>query len=131
MKAITIDQPGASLIAIGAMIVETRPLSTDYRGPLAIHATKKTVPVEDPYHRMMFESAGLDWRLLPKGVLVATCTLIDCNTITRANTPCYPEYAFGNYTPGWYAWRLSDIRPLPEPIPARGRRGLWDYSGMP
>lgn len=127
MKAITIDQPQASLIAIGAMALETRPLATDYRGSLAIHASKKPVRVADPYHRIVLESAGVDWRCLPQGVVLAVCILIDCRTITRADTPCYPEYAFGTYTPGWHAWRLSDVRPLPEPVPARGRRGLWNW----
>lgn len=38
MKAITIWQPWASLIALGVKTIETRSWSTDYRGPLAIHA---------------------------------------------------------------------------------------------
>ncbi|RYX84273.1 ASCH domain-containing protein [bacterium] len=42
MKAISLWQPWASLIAIGAKRVETRGWSTSYRGPLAIHAAKNT-----------------------------------------------------------------------------------------
>jgi hypothetical protein len=38
MKFLTIRQPWASLIAVGAKTIETRPFSTKYRGPLAIHA---------------------------------------------------------------------------------------------
>ena len=40
MKALTLHQPWASLIAVGAKKIETRPWSTKYRGPLAIHAGK-------------------------------------------------------------------------------------------
>jgi hypothetical protein len=40
MKFLTIRQPWASLIAVGAKQIETRPFSTTYRGPLAIHAGK-------------------------------------------------------------------------------------------
>lgn len=40
MKAITIRQPWASLIAFGDKIYETRSWSTKYRGPVAIHAGK-------------------------------------------------------------------------------------------
>lgn len=50
MKAITIWQPWATLIAIGAKRYETRSWSTTYRGPLAIHAAKRKiggVPFED------------------------------------------------------------------------------------
>src|SRR5690348_17556570 len=40
MKALTLTQPWASLVAIGAKRIETRSWSTSYRGPLAIHAAK-------------------------------------------------------------------------------------------
>jgi len=40
MKAITIHQPYASLIACGAKIYETRSWATKYRGKIAIHAGK-------------------------------------------------------------------------------------------
>jgi hypothetical protein len=43
MKAISLWQPWASLIAIGAKQYETRSWSTPYRGPLVIHAAKRTV----------------------------------------------------------------------------------------
>lgn len=38
MKALTLWQPWASLVALGVKTVETRSWSTPYRGPLAIHA---------------------------------------------------------------------------------------------
>lgn len=41
LKAISILQPRASLIACGAKKIETRGWSTSYRGPIAIHAGKK------------------------------------------------------------------------------------------
>src|SRR5262245_40368428 len=40
MKALTIRQPYASLIALGAKHYETRTWTTDYRGPLLIHAAR-------------------------------------------------------------------------------------------
>lgn len=40
MKAITITEPWASLIMIGAKTIETRSWPTSYRGPIAIHAAK-------------------------------------------------------------------------------------------
>jgi hypothetical protein len=36
------------------------------------------------------------------------------------------EAAFGNYANGRFAWMLSDVRALPEPIPFRGMQGLFD-----
>ncbi len=41
MKAITIHQPWASLIVVGAKRFETRSWETKYRGPIAIHASKQ------------------------------------------------------------------------------------------
>lgn len=38
MKALTLRQPWASLVAVGAKRIETRSWLTKYRGPLAIHA---------------------------------------------------------------------------------------------
>ena len=40
MKALTLTQPWATLVAIGAKRIETRSWRTSYRGPLAIHAAK-------------------------------------------------------------------------------------------
>ena len=42
MKALTISQPFASMIASGDKFVENRTWETLYRGPLAIHAGKGT-----------------------------------------------------------------------------------------
>ncbi len=40
MKALTLTQPWAHLVAVGAKRVETRSWPTPYRGPLAIHAAQ-------------------------------------------------------------------------------------------
>jgi len=128
MKAITLPQPWASLVAIGAKQIETRPYATRYRGALAIHAAKTSTPVDDPYYRNLLQSAGLAYDELPYGVILATCRLDDCEKITHANCPCYPEYAFSDFKPGWYAWKLSDINLLAKPTPSRGHRGLWECS---
>lgn len=34
---------------------------------------------------------------------------------------------FGDFTPGRYAWLLADITPC-DPVPAKGRQGLWDWE---
>jgi hypothetical protein len=41
VKALTLHQPWASLVAAGVKMIETRSWSTRYRGPLAIHAGAK------------------------------------------------------------------------------------------
>lgn len=44
-KILTLSQPYASLVALGAKRIETRSWRTSYRGPLAIHAAKGLGPV--------------------------------------------------------------------------------------
>jgi len=39
-----------------------------------------------------------------------------------------PERSFGDYEIGRYAWMLDDIVPLPQPIPAKGALGLWEWA---
>lgn len=77
---------------------------------------------------------------MPTGVIIAKCNLLDCvkilnedrltaklenNSIVKNN-----EYNFGDYTPGRYAWILTDIEVLKEPISAKGKLGVWDYDGF-
>ncbi len=118
----------AWLVAVGAKRIETRPHSTRYRGPLAIHAAAAPAAATDPYHRRVLSEGGLNPDRLPGGVVVALCRLADCRGITAAQCPCYPEYAFGRFVPGWYAWHLADVRALDTPVPARGHAGLWRWQ---
>lgn len=47
MKILSLWEPWASLMAIGAKKIETRSWSTDYRGWLAIHAAKGGLTIDD------------------------------------------------------------------------------------
>ena len=89
MKAITIYQPWASLIACGAKKFETRPWATKYRGPIAIHAGMKDpckmplLGLEDFENavRDVFDAVGLGWCVLPRGMVIATAELVECWSI--------------------------------------------------
>jgi hypothetical protein len=35
---------------------------------------------------------------------------------------------FGDYSTGRYAWILTLISPLAEPIPAKGKQGFWEWD---
>jgi hypothetical protein len=37
------------------------------------------------------------------------------------------ELEFGDFSPGRFAWELADVVRLPQPIMARGARGLWEW----
>jgi hypothetical protein len=128
MKAITLEQPFASLVSIGVKTIETVPWTTDYRGLLAIHSAESVVEVADPYYRSLLLSAGVDCEQLPSGKIIAIGRLASCEKVIKPNVPCYPELAFSDFTPGLYALGLADIRILATPVPAIGGRGLWDWQ---
>lgn len=137
MKVITLTQPWATLVAIGVKCTETRSWSTSYRGPLAIHAAKGWTPevvrlaYTEPYRHVLREVGYSLFSLLPRGVIIATCTLTDCVPTSKFGGRDFLDSAFGDFTPGRFAWILTDVRRLDEPIPARGRLGLWDHEGFP
>lgn len=130
MKAITIIQPWATLIAIGAKRVETRSWGTRYRGPIAIHAGKKVdKDAYWDYEDEMLRAGYILPDLLPVGSVIATATLADCVPMTREwiYEQSSNELEYGFFMPGRYGWILTDVRPI-RPIPQRGYQGLWDWE---
>src|SRR5262245_47216191 len=91
MKAITLTQPWATLVAIGEKRIETRSWSTRYRGRIAIHAAKafplgaQELCYDDPFHSAICGAGVGDgpWAL-PRGAIVATARLVDCLPIDAA-----------------------------------------------
>lgn len=181
MKALTLSQPWASLVAIGAKRIETRSWGTNYRGPLAIHAAKNFSDIArqlcytEPFASALIDVEGVLYSNsdeLPTGVVVAVVELTDVLPIyatdesipagTRgvslehdqgpatvwvwrptelAGQKLYMgesgwspkkengwagehEAAFGDYRSGRRAWLFDDVRAV-DPVPARGRQGLW------
>jgi len=128
MKAISLTQPWASLVALGHKKIETRSWTTRYRGPLAIHASKRFPPSARVF---AIEEAGLDRlpKRLPLGAIIATATLKDIRkTEEVVNEISGLERRLGDYSPGRYAWMLEDIRVLPDPVPCKGALRLWEFE---
>lgn len=131
MKAISLWQPWASAIAIGAKKIETRHWSTPYRGPLAIHAAKTKDHISYMKYPGVFESfvdAGFKTPLdLPLGAIVATCSLVECY---RTESICQElttlERALGGYEDGRFGWLLEDVVWIKNPIFFRGAQGFFN-----
>jgi len=136
LRLLTLTEPFATMVRLGAKRVETRSWTTSSRGPVAIHAAKGFPPAmralchTEPF-RSVLAAAGLDGPDdLPRGNVVAVVTLTDVlpadsrdPRLTGRLTPL--EAAVGNYAPGRFAWLLDDLRALTTPVPAVGRLGLW------
>lgn len=133
MIAITLWQPWATLIAIGAKRIETRSWNFNYRGPLAIHAALRleldTLSFwgQEPFRTALVGAGIRSLQDMPFGAIVAVCDLVDVQRITAANIPAGDERAYGDYRPGRYAWHLANIKKL-DPIPATGKRGPWIWE---
>lgn len=135
MKALTLHQPWASFIAWGDKRFETRHWKTNYRGEIAIHAAK-TMPAyaADFCHEPEIEELLSErnvWHLneLPCGVVVCIARLVACHQIpNRSLDISDTERMLGDWSPGRFAWELTMVDPLEEPIPARGAQGLWDWQ---
>jgi hypothetical protein len=148
MKAITILQPYASLIACGAKKIETRSWPTKYRGTIAIHAGlshKYSGKVrEAPFYEALCHDKNSNvcykWDSmpdsLPYGIVIAIADLIDCIEINESHIYYLKlhlkdgvgnEYAFGDYEIGRYAWILDNVRKI-DPVPAKGMQRLWEWE---
>lgn len=146
MKALTIRQPWATLIALGEKKIETRSWKTIYRGSILIHAGKsidKKSCLREPI-KSTLKNHGYTEKNLPTGVIIAKCQLIDCikikdwvadtslkvikATLENAKAIMGNELEFGDFTPSRYAWILDNVELLKDPIPAKGKLSLWKFK---
>ena len=131
MKAITVWQPWASLIAHRFKRIETRNWSTSYRGPLLIHAAKRKMDMIHEQAIKDFESMDIDWiDGLPFGALVCLVCLIDVSKIRYVDLYEYDygqeELSHGDFSIGRFAWVTDHVKTFKEPIPFRGQQGLFN-----
>lgn len=128
MKALTISQPYASLIADGEKWIENRTWSTNYRGPLAIHAGLGS--------RYLSKTELAEY---PTGLVIAIADLTACVNVEeireRNNIPIpipgtditWLEASLHEHTEGPFCWVLENVRKI-EPVRATGKQGLWEWD---
>lgn len=132
IPAVTLWQPWASLVAH-----EIKPFETRDRAPpagligqrIAIHAAARKphiFDISDAIDAAMFAKTN-DYRWfvhLPRGAVVCTAMLASAH-----RTEDVPHDAFGNYLAGRFAWRLTEVRRLSSPVPAKGyQRYGWPWT---
>ena len=125
MKAISLWQPWASLMAHGMKTIETRDWYTFYRGPLIIHAAKRKMDALYPEALADFVNAGIDWTDLPFGKLLCQLNLYDVETIWHPYN-AGREAPHGNFRLGRSAWKTKDLKIFKNPIPFRGHQGFFN-----
>jgi hypothetical protein len=127
MKAISLWQPWASLMALGLKKNETRSWATSYRGPLYIHAAKKVIGWPNITIQVALESIAFQPCDLPLGCLVCKVDLVDCQKIFIHTCHGERERSFGNYAPGRFMWITEHLETF-DPVPFRGRQGLFNID---
>lgn len=127
MKAITIKQPFATLIAEGLKEYEFRTWKTKYRGDILIHAGKSI----DKKAMKRYEHLNLEY---PTGCIIAKATLTDCiyidnNMRKRLNNKNSLVYygIINNENWNGFGFRLENIEKT-TPIPVSGKLSLWDFD---
>jgi hypothetical protein len=154
MKALSLLQPWASLVAVIEKRWETRSWSTPFRGEVAIHASKgygaggksgfHDLCLEEPFKTVLktnkaLHPPGATTLLhvaigLPLGAVVAVARITRVlrseewvHSFERAQIETAPhEKDFGGYEARRYAWELTEVRQLRSPVPCKGALGLWE-----
>ena len=138
MKVLSIKEPHASLLLTPYKTIETRSWGTNYRGEIFLHASKsmpsygkekamwdRVLQLYEKHERTTGEKMAFR-----NGTIYAKAELVDCVLMTLENIAALPqdEIDAGYYEPGRYMWVLKNVVLLPDPIPAKGRLGIWNYE---
>lgn len=125
MRALTILQPYATLIADEKKFVENRSRYVSYRGELAIHAGKSTKFLQ-PLQIGEYET----------GCFLAVAELVDCLLLSclwrtdgdqeiKGTELTVRDIINHEHTHGPWCLIFANVRKLEKPIPYRGAQGLW------
>jgi len=128
MKAITICQPWAEMIARGVKRIENRTWPTAYRGPLAIHAGKSLAWLKRENAAEWIDRYGV---ALPQagemafGAFIAVAELVGCVPVDELPA----ELEDHPFAEGPWCWILANVRRI-EPIICPGQLALWTPSAL-
>lgn len=133
MKAITIKQPFATLIVDGVKDVENRSwvLPKKYIGErVLIHASKnesfyKQMPVEMSFEQIKefadhYNNTTINAEIFPLGAIIGSVVITGCVT-DRESVWAMPDH---------FHFTLAHAVRFPEPIPATGKLGFWEYDAI-
>lgn len=130
MKALSLRQPWAWLIAAGIKDTENRGWPTKFRGRFLIHASKsKEIKVQGigdewivrrltPDQLVQYRAATLVY-----GAIIGEATLAECRfRFGEENDNLYSIWAEA----GLYGFQVADPKLYAEPIPCRGALGFFE-----
>jgi hypothetical protein len=121
MYALSVQQPYASLIAVGEKTIEWRSKVWNYRGPVVICASKNP--------RIDIPEGSKNY--LPAGQAIGIVDMVDCRFFTKndledACMEGWPEKIIKGKS--GYAWILENPREI-EPLDVKGIVAPWPWKG--
>ena len=118
--ALSVWQPWAWLLVAGRKDTENRRWRTTHRGRLWIHASLRFD--QAAYDALIAEGINLPpTEALPRGALVGAVELLGC--VRDSQSPWA--------VPGQWHWQMGRHWMLPQPIPMRGKQGLFPITPLP
>ena len=115
MKCLSIRQPWAHLICAGKKDVENRTWKTRHRGTIFVHAAKE-----------IDMAAKKRFLIFHQDLKVPVCSVVG-GIVGRVDiVDCVRNYPSKWATPGHWNWILENPILFMEPIPFKGRLGLFE-----
>lgn len=139
MKVLSVRPPWSDLIAMGVKLVEFRSWKVNYRGPVAIQASKTVdVATRDtimrwlmkPWEHTWLVKLGEEGRERLEGYLrhprrgVVLCV---ANLVAMDKSEYHHEVL--GFTEESWGWVFEDVRCLKREIPLKGQQGLFSVRG--
>ena len=125
MKVLTIREPWASLIINDYKKYEFRSWKTNYRGKILIHTSQK---IEK---EMLSRFKDYNLNCIGGSIIgeaeLTDCILVDENFNQNLRKIDNIVYGRSNHVEK-YAWKLENVKKYDEPIPMKGKLGLWNIE---
>lgn len=140
MKALSVKNPFAGLIACGVKHYEVRSFKTKYRGPIVICSTAKPETQLYKYYKDFSFGCHLHeavhvYNLTSalNGHALCVADLVDVVSYLGAYDEQYGSFTelsaireyFGDKK--YYLWKLENIRPI-KPVPVKGQLGIYNIE---
>ena len=115
MKALSIRQPWAWLIANGYKDIENRTWNTKFRGRLYIHTGQRIDPNDFQRQREYVKQSGIVIPELVTGAVIGEVDIVDC--VAQSGSPWFD---------GPYGLVLANPVAYDKPIPCKGQLGFFN-----
>lgn len=115
MRCLSVRQPFAWALVVGAKDIENRSWTTEYRGPVVIHASATRQEI----NRFLRGTNTLPEIDFTFSAFIGVVDLVDVLPLSEAleSNP----WAYGPY-----CWRVQNPRVFPRPVPAKGKLQLFE-----